>query len=120
MSALSFASVAALLIQYGLLGVLVTLPPALLFGLGFRMKNRTTIAFTGALFFSLGVAVLGITLEGIESGSGLALSRTTLMVELAERPIFFWVSTVAFACISISIAALGLICLWIAIRPRRK
>lgn len=119
MSELSIASVAALLIEYGLLGVLMTMPPALLFGLGFRMKNRMTVAFFGAVILSLAVVILGITLDGLDSGSGLALSRTTLMVELAERPIFFWVSTVAFGCISVFMAALGFFCLWTAMRPRR-
>lgn len=120
MSELSIASVAALFIEYGLLSVLMTMPFALLFGLGFRMKNRMTVAFFGAVILSLAAVILGITLDGIDSGSGLALSSTTLMVELAKRPIFFWVSTVAFFCISISMAALGVFCLWIAMRPRRS
>lgn len=107
------------MIEYGLLGVLMTMPPALVFGLGFRMKNRMTVALFGAVILSLAVVILGITLDGIDSGSGLALSRTTLMVELAERPIFFWVSSVAFGCISVFLAALGFFCLWTAIRPRR-
>lgn len=94
-------------------------PPALLFGLGFRMKNRMTVAFFGAVSLSLAVVILGITLDGIDSGSGLALSSATLMVELAQRPIFFWVSTVAFVCISVFMAALGLFCLWTAMRPHR-
>lgn len=119
MSDLRIASVAALLVEYGLLGLLMTMPPALLFGLGFRSKKRITLAFTGALFLALGVVVFGITLHGIDSGSGLALSRGTLMVELAERPTLFWVSTVAFVGISVAIVAAGVFCLWSAWRPRR-
>lgn len=119
MSDLSIASVAALFIEYGLLGVLITMPPALLFGLGFRMKNRMTVALFGAVILAFALVILGITLDGIDSGSGLAFSRATFMVELAERPFFFWASTVAFGCISVSMAALGLFCLWIAMRPRR-
>jgi hypothetical protein len=118
MSHLSIASVAAHLIEYGLLGIRMTMPPALLFGLGFRMKNRMTLAFMGALFLSLGVAILGITLDGIDSGSGLALSRNTLMVKRADQPVYFWVSTIAFGCISLFMAVAGVFCCWIACRPR--
>lgn len=110
---------AALLIEYGLLGLLMTMPPALLLGLGLRSKNRITLAFAGALFLSLGVTGLGISLDGIDSGSGLALSRTVLMVERAEWPVFFWVSAVAFVCMSVAILLFGFVCLWSAWRPRR-
>lgn len=92
---------------------------AIAHGLGFRSKSRITLAFAGALFLSLGVTGLGITLDGIDSDSGLALSRNVLMVERAERPVFFWVSAVAFVCMSVAILSFGLLCLWSACRPRR-
>jgi hypothetical protein len=104
--------VSALLVEYGLVGLLVSMPPALLLALGFRKKNRATTAFGGLCFLSLAALAMGLTLGGIGTGSGLALSHSTLMVERTENPVFFWVSTAAFGMISIALLALGCYCLW--------
>ena len=109
MSASTLATVGRFLVEYGLLGILVTMPPALFLLLGLKAQNRLAIFFGGGLFLALGCAILGITIEGISTGEGLALSRSVLMVNLASQPIFFWVSTAAFLIISLAIAAFGIL-----------
>lgn len=110
-------TVGRFLVEYGLLGVLVTMPPAMLLTLGFRMKRRWTLFPSGGLFLSVGCAILGLTLEGISTGEVLALSRSTLTVAQAGHPVFFWVSTVAFLFGSLAIAGLGLFLLGRACFP---
>jgi len=108
MSASTFATVGRFLVEYGLLGILVTMPPALFLLLGLKAKNRLAIFFGGGLFLALGCALLGITIEGISTGEVFALSRSVLMVNLASNPIFFWVSTAVFLVISVAIAVFGI------------
>lgn len=96
----TIAAVGNILIEYGLLSVIITTPLALFIVLGLKKKNRWALFASGGLFFSLGSAVLGITLNGITTGSVFALSRSALMVAQAENPAFFWFSTLAFVAIS--------------------
>lgn len=74
MSSVILETVGRFLVEYGLLGVLVTMLPAMLLTLGLRMKRRWMLFPIGGLFLSLGCA-LGLTLEGISTGEVLALSR---------------------------------------------
>ena len=67
---------------------------------------------------SLACFVSGIALEGLETGSGFALSRSTLMVNEMESPTFFWISTVAFLLISLFIAIFGIVLMWRGLHPR--
>lgn len=117
MSSLTLEAVGRFLVEYGLLGVLVTMPPALVLILGLKIKNRWTLFASGTLFFSLGCAILGITFEGIAAGEVLALSRSDLMVNQAGHPVFFWVSTSAFLAISLAIVAFGIFLLGRACSP---
>jgi len=117
MSGATLAAVGRFLVEYGLLGVLVTMPPAMLLTLGFRMKSRWTLFPSGCLFLSVGCAILGLTLEGVSTGEVLALSRSTLTVAQAGHPVFFWVSTTAFLFGSLAIAGLGLFLLGRACFP---
>lgn len=111
--------VSAQLIEYGLFGVLLSMPPALLLTLGLKKRNRAAIGVSGACLVSLSAVGLGIVLEGLITGKGLALTRSTLMVERVEQPIFFWVSTAAFGGGAIAIAGLGFYCLWKAVSTGR-
>lgn len=108
MSNVTLAAMGRFLVEYGLLGVLVTMPPAMLLILGLKKMNRLALLFSGGLFFALGCSILGITLEGITTGEVLALSRLTLMVTHTGTPVFFWISTAAFLAISVAIVGLGL------------
>ena len=108
MSSVTLAALGRFLVEYGLLGVLVTMPPALLLTLGLKIKNRWTLLCNGGLFLALGCAVFGITLEGITAGEVLALSRSVLMVPQDGHPVFFWVSTAAFLALSLTFAGFGL------------
>jgi hypothetical protein len=113
----SLQSVASLLTQYGLLGLLITMPPALLLALGLKKKGRWTQLFSGALMLSLACAVGGVSIDGLDTGKGLALSKSTLMVNEGERPIFFWISTAAFLAGSALIAIFGIVLMWRGLRP---
>ena len=117
MSSLTLESVGRFLVEYGLLGVLVTMPPALVLTLGLKVKNRWTLFAGGGLFLALGCVILGITFEGIATGEVLALSRAELMVNQAVHPVFFWVSTGAFLVMSLAIAGFGILLLVRACSP---
>lgn len=108
----SLQSVASFLTEYGLLGLLITAPPALLLVLGLKKRGCWTHFFGGALMLSLACAVSGISINGLETGTGFALSKSTLMVSEAERPIFFWISTAAFLAGSAFIAFFGILLMW--------
>jgi len=111
-------SIAHALTEYGMLGMLYTMPPALLLILGLKNKGHWAFLFTGAFMLSLACFVSGIALEGLETGSGFALSRSTLMVNEMESPTFFWISTVAFLLISLFIAIFGIVLMWRGLHPR--
>lgn len=117
MSGVTLATVGRFLVEYGLLGILITMPPALLLTLGLRMKSRWTLFPSGGLFLSSGGAIFGLTLEGISTGEVLALSRSTLTVAQAGHPVFFWVSTAVFLLGSLAIVGLGLFLLGRACFP---
>ena len=108
MSSDTLAAVGRFLVEYGLFGVLVTLPPALLLTLGLKIKNRWTLFCGGGLFLGLGCAIFGITLVGITTGEVLALSRSVLMVGQTGHPVFFWVSTATFLALSLAFVGFGL------------
>ncbi|MGE0497522.1 MAG: hypothetical protein AB7I35_08145 [Ramlibacter sp.] len=107
MSIFTLASMGRLLIEYGLLGVLVTMPPALFLILGLKSKGRLALLSGGGFFLALGCLGLGIALEGIGADEVLAFSRSTLMVAHTANPVFFWVSAVGFLALSSAMAGLG-------------
>lgn len=111
-------SVALLLIEYGMLGMLCTMPPALLLVLGLKKKGRWAFLFFGASMLSLACLIGGVTIDGLEAGTGFALSKSTLMVHETERPTFFWISTAAFLLISVFIAFFGIVLMWRSLHPR--
>jgi hypothetical protein len=114
-------SLSVVMIEYGLLGVLVTMPPALLLVLGLKKKTgRWTQVLGGALFVSMACALAGISIEGVETGRGLALSKSTLMVNKAESPLVFWISIAAFLGGSAFIALCGIFLMWRGLRPATK
>ena len=89
----TLVGMAEFLVEYGLRGVLLTIPPALFLILGLKKKNYWAFLFGAGLFLALGCAILGITLEGIVAGEVFAVSRLTLMVKQISHPVFFWIST---------------------------
>ena len=99
---------AGFLVEYGLRGVLLTIPAALFMVLGLKKKNHWAFLFGAGLFLALGCAILEITLEGIVTGEVFALSRSTLMVKQISHPVFFWISTWAFLAGSLAMADFGL------------
>jgi hypothetical protein len=101
---MSIGTIAGLLIEHGLLGLLLMMPPAMVLTLGLRKKNRWAFLFGGGTFLALGFTILGITLEGITTGEVFALSRSTLMTTRADGPIFFWIP----AAVLFGIAALAI------------
>ena len=111
MSNINLASVSGFLIEYGLLGLLWTMPPAMFLALGLKKKNRWVLFFGGGLFFFLGCVIFGITLEGLTTGEVFSLSRSTLMVASSDKPVFFWVSAAAFLGGSFFIAGFGVLLL---------
>jgi hypothetical protein len=75
--------------RYGLLGILITLAPALLLVLGFKTKGRVTWFFAAGVFLSFAVFILGLTVQGLFTGEVFALSRSSLMVLRSEDRAFF-------------------------------
>lgn len=116
MTSWTLQSVALLLIEYGLLGVLLTMPPALLLALGLKKMGRWTAIFFGGFLISLACAVAGVSLEGVDTGVGLALSKSTLEVRVSDDPKFFWVSTVAFLAMSVFLFLFGCFVFWRGLR----
>lgn len=116
MFSLSLYSISAFLMSHGMLGLLITMPPALLLALGLKKKGRWTLLFSGSLMLSAACAVAGISIEGFETGRGFALSKSTLLVERNDQPIFFWISTFAFLFGSLVIALFGIRLIWFGLR----
>jgi len=117
MNSWTIQAVAIFLTEKGMLGMLVTMPPALLMTLGLKSKGRWTAFFAGGLFLSMACFIAGTSLEGIETGVGLALSKSTLMVHAADEPTFFWASTAAFLAIAVALFLLGCFVFWRGFRP---
>ena len=108
----------AKLAEIGLLGLLITMPLALLLGLGLKHRGRSTTVAGGGMMFSLGTAILGLTMQGIFDGEVFAFSRSTLTVSKLDQPIFFQVSAFAFLGVSVLLIAFGVYLVSLGVRTR--
>jgi hypothetical protein len=101
------------LILFGVLGLIVLIAPAMLLALAFKRRGLPTILTTLGLFFCLGVAGLGITIDGLLKGEVLAWSRSIFTVSASSSPWFYWLSAVAFLAFSVA-SIIG--SLWLAVK----
>jgi len=105
------------LILSGVLGLIVLIAPAMLLVLVFKRRGLPTVLIGLGLLLSLGLALLGITIEGLLNGEVLAWSRSIFTVSVTSAPLFYWFSAVAFLTTSLALVVGSL---WLAARNIMK